>query len=387
MKLTTEIQDSVELRFSNLARRMNAEGRRIISLGLGEPGFPTPPPIIEAAAQAMRDGFTRYSSPFGLFELRQRIAAKLAQENGITASPDEIMVTPGAKMALSLVLGALLRPGDEIITVLPCYPSYLPQIKLAEPEAEIRAVNLSRGDFRLDLAALAAALTPRTRAVLLNYPNNPTGRMLSAEDLDGLVAVLADHPCWIISDEIYERLNFSGVTPLSPAARPELAGRVITINGFSKAFSMTGWRIGYLVAPETVMRTVSKLQQHWNTNTAPFIQKAACTALDLPADFLAGYNAQLADNHRALAATVARQPQLRLGPSQGGLFAFVDLSATGRDADGFCSGLIERHTVAATPGLVFGADWADHMRVSLACDRESFAEGMRRLELYLEEGA
>lgn len=354
MKLSPEIQDSLELRFSGLARQMNEKGGRIISLGLGEPGFPTPPAIVEAAAEAMRNGMTRYSNPFGLPELREAICAKLAADNGIEATPNEIMITPGAKMALSLALAAILQPGDEVINILPCYPSYLPQIRIAEPDAVIHNIDLRQRDFYLDLRRLRETLSPRTKAIIINFPHNPTGKMLSQEELDGLVDLLADHSCWLISDEIYERLNFSGTPHLSPAAVAALAERTITINGFSKAYSMTGWRIGYLVAKGPIMKTISKFQQHMNTNVAPFIQKAAVTALAMPMDFLESYNWQLATNAGVLDSAVRQTPQLQLHRSEGGLFAFLDISATGLNSDAFCSQLLEKHTVAATPGISFG---------------------------------
>ncbi len=379
MKLSPEIQDSLELRFSGLARQMNEKGGRIISLGLGEPGFPTPPAIVEAAAEAMRNGMTRYSNPFGLPELREAICAKLAADNGIEATPNEIMITPGAKMALSLALAAILQPGDEVINILPCYPSYLPQIRIAEPDAVIHNIDLRQRDFYLDLRRLRETLSPRTKAIIINFPHNPTGKMLSQEELDGLVDLLADHSCWLISDEIYERLNFSGTPHLSPAAVAALAERTITINGFSKAYSMTGWRIGYLVAKGPIMKTISKFQQHMNTNVAPFIQKAAVTALAMPMDFLESYNWQLATNAGVLDSAVRQTPQLQLHRSEGGLFAFLDISATGLNSDAFCSQLLEKHTVAATPGISFGPAWDQHIRISLASSTASFAEGVRRL--------
>lgn len=382
MKLSPEIQDSLELRFSGLARKMNERGERIISLGLGEPGFPTPPAIVEAAAEAMRKGMTRYSSPFGLPELRDAICAKLFADNGISASPGEIMVTPGAKMALSLALAALLQPGDEVINILPCYPSYLPQIRIAEPEAIIHNIDLRHADFSLDFEALRQRLTPRTRAIIINFPHNPTGKMLTQRELEGLVELLAGHSCWLISDEIYERLNFSGQRHRSPGAVDTLAQRTITINGFSKAYSMTGWRIGYLVAKGPIMKTISKLQQHMNTNVAPFIQSAAAAALAMPMDFLAEYNAQLACNADCLKGVVARTPGLELRASEGGLFAFLHIGRTGLSSDAFCSGLLETYAVAATPGISFGNHWDDHIRISLATDRVSFAEGVERLRSF-----
>lgn len=379
MKLSPEIQDSLELRFSSLARSMNESGQRIISLGLGEPDFPTPPEIIDAAAAAMRAGLTRYSSPFGLADLREAISRKLRTENGIDAAPTDIMVTPGAKMALSLVLGALLQPGDEIINVLPCYPSYLPQIRIAEPDAMIHNIDLRREDLSLDLSRIAARLSPKTKAIILNFPHNPTGRMLAPEVLNDLVRLLENHPCWIISDEIYERLNFSGKRHLSPGAVPALADRTITINGFSKAYSMTGWRIGYLVAKGPVMKTISKLQQHMNTNVAPFIQKAALKALSIPNDFIQRYNSRLAVNATRLQDAVAASPLLSLQGSEGGLFAFLDISRTALSSDAFCAELMRAHSVAATPGISFGRNWDDHVRISLATDSTAFDEGIVRL--------
>ncbi|MBI2470423.1 MAG: aminotransferase class I/II-fold pyridoxal phosphate-dependent enzyme [Planctomycetes bacterium] len=383
MKLSREIQDSIELRFSTLARQMNGRGERIISFGLGEPDFPTPPAVVEAATKAMRQGYTRYSNPMGLPELREAICTKLARENGIQVRSGEVMVTPGAKMALSLALASVLRPGDEVINILPCYPSYLPQILIAEPEAVIHNLDLRRENFSLDLDRLEQMLSPKVKALIINFPHNPTGHMLSRPELNGLGHLLAERDCWLISDEIYERLNFSGTRHLSPGSMPALAEQTITINGFSKTYSMTGWRIGYLVAKEPVMKIVNKLQQHLNTNVVPFIQKAALAALALPDSFLDDYNQRLLANAQRLAEIVAVTPALRLQPSEGGLFAFLDISQTGLDSDTFCSGLIERYMVAATPGIYFGPAWEDHIRISLVTDTVSFTEGVQRLQEYV----
>lgn len=385
MKVSPEIQDSLELRFSRLARGMNERGERVISLGLGEPSFPTPAPIIEAATDAMRQGLTRYSNPMGLPELREAICAKLEKDNGIQTKPGEVLIAPGAKMALSLTLAAVLEPGDEVINVLPCYPSYQPQIRIAEPSAVIHNLDLRRKDFGLDLDRMAQMLSPRVKAVLINFPHNPTGRMLTAGELQGLSDLLATHHCWLISDEIYERLNFGGLRHWSPGSVETLAARTITVNGFSKAYSMTGWRIGYVVAKGPVMKTINKLQQHMNTNVAPFIQKAALAALSIPTGFLDDYNRRLARNAKLLADTVAGLSGLRLHPSQGGLFAFLDISGTGFGSDAFCSGLLERHAVAVVPGANFGSGWDDHVRVTLDSAADDFSEGMRRLSSFAAE--
>lgn len=387
MKFSSGIEDSIELRFSTLARCANREGRDIISFGLGEPDFPTPVPVIEAAAKAMRDGFTRYSDPLGLSELRERICGKLAAENGVRVESNRVLVAPGAKMALSLALGAILEPGDEVINISPCYSSYVPQILIAEPTATIHNVGLRRLDFRLDLDRIADLLGPRTKAVLINSPHNPTGWMIAESEAATLVSLLKDSACYIVSDEVYERLNFGRAPHVSIGRYPEVAARTVTINGFSKAYAMTGWRIGYLAAPEALMSRISRLQQHLNTNTATFIQKAALAALDLPDDYIAAYNARLRANAECLAVAVADTNALSLVAPSGGLFAFVNIASTGMDSDSFASGLLESHDVAATPGVAFGRDWNDHVRVSLAIDADRFRLGAERLSAFAARAA
>lgn len=384
MRIFPELQDSIESRFASLARSWNAEGKEIISLGLGEPNFPTPPTIIEAAAQAMRDGYTRYSNPLGLFELRKAICEKLKSDNGISSDPDRIVVTPGAKMALSLALAAVLRPGDEVINITPCYPSFIPQIRIAEPDATIHNVDLRRQDFSLDIDAIEQKFSPKTAAIILNFPHNPTGRMITRDEISALVRIVGQSKCYIISDEIYEQLNFSGVKHISPASCAELAARTITINGFAKSFSMTGWRIGYLALPDLELtRLVSKFQQHLNTNTATFVQKAACAALELDGSLLHDYNRDLAANAKSLQEMGSARPRLSLVPSQGGLFAFIDVGCLGLSSDQFAAQLLERHGVAVTPGFVFGRNWDDHVRVSLAIAPSKFSEGISRLDAML----
>lgn len=375
--------ESIELRFSRLARSMSASAAPIISLGLGEPDFPTPPEAVAAAHEAMRAGLTRYSSPFGIMDLRAAISDKFATENNVRVAADAIIVTSGAKMALSLALGAMLEAGDEVIVVTPCYPSYIPQVLIAEPTAVIRAVDVRRDDFSLDFDSLAGALSLRTKAVLLNSPHNPTGRMISLAEIERLAELLGERRCWVISDEVYERLNHSGTRHLSPGAHPALAGRTVTINGFSKTFAMTGWRIGYAAFPDArLFAAAGVLQQHMNTCVAPFIQKAALAALSLPSDFLDPYNHRLAENAEAVVRLAASNPSLSAPPSLGGLFAFVDISATGMGSDDLATALLEEESVAVTPGIVFGKGWDTHVRVSLAIDTGSFAEGIGRLDAF-----
>jgi len=385
MKIRPELMNIVSLEFSSLAKQKVKNAERIISLGLGEPGFPTPLPIIEATHKAMLDGFTRYSIAPGLLELREKIASKLDRDNNIVANPEDIIVTPGAKQALSLALTAILRPGDEVLNIFPCFVSYVPQIVMAEPDVVIRTVDLQRKDFSLDVAALRELISERTRAIVVNFPHNPTGRMLSQSDWNALADLVDEKDIYVLSDEIYDRLNFSGQKHLSPASHEALKHKTVTINGFSKAFSMTGWRIGYLHAPAHLSRTICQIHQHLNTHTATFIQKGASAALDLPESYVESQNIRLRTNADLLVAMLEACDNAYLYAPQGGLFAFVDISRTGIDSDTFATRLLAEKGVALTPGKVFGEAWDSHIRVSLAPDCDSFAEGTKLLVEFLGE--
>ena len=378
MEIKSDIKDSLELKFSKLASAYNKKGKNIISLGLGEPYFPTPKPIIEEAINAIKAGYTRYSNPMGLIELREAIVEKLMNENNIYVNSDQIIITPGSKMALSLVLSAILKPGDEIINILPCYPSYIPQIKLAEPNCKLNNIDLTE-DYKLDFKKLSSLINNNTKIIILNSPHNPTGKMISYEELIEIEKITRDYEVFIISDEIYELLNFSQEKHFSTASINGLSQKTITINGFSKAFSMTGWRIGYLVAPAILIPTICKIQQHINTNVAPFTQRAALKALSIPKDYLVKYNKQLLCNYEILQKEIKNNQFLSSSLSKGGLFSFVNISNTGLNSDEFATSLLEKSLVACTPGINFGGNWDNHVRVSLAIPNKKFKKGISHL--------
>ena len=384
MKISPSIKDSLELTFSSLARDKNLRGERILSLGLGEPSFDTPNEIIEAAYKAMLDGYTRYSSPLGLIELRERVAENLLTTKGITAQPDEVMITSGAKMALTLVLSVLLQPGDEIVNITPCYPSYIPQILLAEPSITIRNVDVSKTDFSLDYSQVLNSINSRTKVLLLNFPNNPTGMILNQTDLRSLEQIMTSHPdLWLISDEIYDGLCFSGRPSLSPGSVSSINKNVVTISGFSKTYGMTGWRIGYLHCSKSLMGTISKLQQHINTNVPTFVQKAAVAALSMDRGFLDDYKKLLKSNQEYLSSTLAPSPHLKVHTSHGGLFSFINIENTHLSSDEYSTALLQKSSVAVTPGIYFGDNWDDHIRVSLACDSIQFCQAVDCINEFL----
>lgn len=386
MIIADEVSHFPQTRFSTEARRLVATGERLISLGLGEPAFDTPAEIVEATIEALRAGHTRYSHCLGLPALRERIARKLREENGIDASVEDVVVTVGAKQAFLVALQAILRPGDEVVNITPCFQSFIPAIKIAEPQCVLHNVNLDRTTLDFDLERICAAINERTRVLILNSPHNPSGAMLTGEQLDVLVERLQACPqCHVLSDEIYEYLAFSGTPHLSIGAREEVRDRVFTVNSMSKAFAMTGWRLGYMAVPRSMRSTVSSLLQHSNMNVTTFIQKGACRVFDLDRGFLAGYRKQLLTAATHLQTALAPTP-LRMCMPRGGFFCFVDVSATGLTADAFASELLLQTRVALNPGILSGPDWDTHVRISFAGDPAEFHRGVDGILTFLSHG-
>ena len=371
------------VRFAAKARELREAGRRIYSLGFGEPSIPTPPHIIEATYAAMKEGLTRYSNSPGLPELRQAITEKLLAENGLAYEADEIVVTPGAKNALHLAMSSLLRTGDEVVNLVPAYVSYEPIARLAGPGVVVKSVPLRTADHRLDAGALDAALGPRTRMILYNSPHNPTGRVFPQADIEALAERCVERDLLLVSDEIYEALNYGETQHVSPATLDGMRERTIVVNGFSKAFAMTGWRIGYMAAPRELLGGVLKMHSHTNTNTCTFIQKGAVAALRGPQDHLPALRDSLRRNRDHLMRAIAGQSLLAVSPPEGGLFAFADIRKAGMASEEFCVRLLDETGVALTPGSVFGVE--GFARVSLANTEEETVAGIDRLVSFAQE--
>ncbi len=385
MEFRAELEESLTLKFAEAAAQRRRDGKEILSLGLGEPDFPVPPAIVEATVEALRSGRSDgYSSPMGLQGLRERIAGRLRADNGIPAQAGNILVTAGAKQALQMGLWALLEPGDEVIVLNPSFVSFIPQVYIAEPRATVRVVDVGREGFGLPLDAVRDALTQRTKAVIVNSPNNPAGYVFGRDELEALYAMAQDRGFYVFSDEIYEKLVFPGTEHFSIGSLEDRVERVFTVNGYSKSHAMTGWRLGYLCFPEAFASKLAKLQQHVNTNTCTFVQQAALTAFDMDMSFLEEYAATLQRRARRLVEVVNTSAALSVAMPSAGFFAFVDLSATGFDSNTFCSRLIEATGVATTPGLAFGAGWDDHVRVSYAVEDGVLDEGLRRMVDFVE---
>jgi len=374
------LSNSLESKFASSAKKYNKRGELIISLGLGEPSFNTPKRVISKSNWAMLKGYTRYSNPKGLQKLRNKIKIKLFYENRIKVKSENIIVTPGAKMAISLALMSILRDGDEVINFYPCYPSYDNQIFLANRKAKIKKFNLDKKDFKIDFKKLENFFSRKTKAIILNFPNNPTGKILTKDEILNLRKILRKKKCWIISDEVYEHLNFSGLKHYSFGSDPILKKRCITVNGFSKSHSMTGWRIGYLAAEDKkIIKLINKIHQNINTNVAPFIQHAAIECLNMNKKHLKIFNSKMKNNHKFLREKLNKSKIFSLVPSKGSLFAFLNISKSRIKSDIFCNELLKKFKVATIPGFYFGLRWDDHVRISLVENSKIFKEGIQRL--------
>lgn len=378
MAIHERVLNTVSLEFSALARAKSMKGEKIISLGLGEPGFETPKDVIDAATSSMLAGENRYSSPLGLASLRTSIESNLnTRYSSKQDLANNLIVTSGAKQALSLALTSVLEPGDEIIVFTPCFVSFIPQVLIAEKDVELKFFGLN-SDFSVDFEALEELITNNTKAILINFPNNPTGATLDKLSVEKLVSICKAKDVYIISDEVYSQMIFEGEFHSFYNSIPEY-DNIFVIDGFSKTYSMTGWRIGYLVGPEEHVKRISNVQQHTQTNIPVFIQRGAEAALLLGDDLICNYNELLEENSTVLQNEITKYPNVNLSSPKGGMFAFIDLRDVCSSSDDFCSKLLRATSVAATPGVIFGQDFEGFVRVSIGGNQNDFRLGITKL--------
>lgn len=383
MYFREEIGESLTLKFANSANERRKKGLSIISLGLGEPDFDVPVEIIEATIKTLQTQKSGYSYPMGLLKLREKIAAKLNCENEIPCSASNILVSAGAKQAFQQACMALLKPGDEVIIINPSFVSFIPQIYIAEPTAKVVVVDVLKHSFELPVESIQKAISPATKLLVINSPNNPAGYVADRKQLEYLYQLATEQNFFILSDEIYEKLIFSGTKHISIGSFETEPTRVITINGFSKSHAMTGWRLGYACYPEVLHSKLLKLQQHMHTNTCTFIQQAMLSAFDAGGDYLLEYNQKLAQRANMLIHAFADLPAIKIVPPNAGFFAFLNIAKTGLDSNTFCSRLIEETGVATTPGIAFGENWDDHIRISFATKDDVLQQGLELMRSFI----
>ena len=372
------LQPSLTLAISARAKALQQEGRDICSLSAGEPDFDTPEFIVEASVEALRNGMTRYGPAAGDPTLRELIASKISKENGIPTSAAEVLVTNGGKQAIYNLFQVLLNPGDEVLIPAPYWLSYPEMARLAG--ARPVAVPSSADDgFRLDLNALEAAITPASRVLIINSPGNPTGRVLSRDELLAIAELVRRHPRLVVmSDEIYEYLLDEGVTHDSFASlAPDLQDRCFMVNGFAKGWAMTGWRLGYLSGPESVIKAASALQSQSTSNVCSFAQQGAIAALTAPRDCVQTMAESYNRRRSFLVAGLQAMSGITLVPPQGAFYAFPQLPEGCGDSMSFCRRALEDEGLAIVPGVAFGDDRC--VRVSCAVSRETITDGLARL--------
>lgn len=385
MKFNKEISESLTLKFAESVRLRKKRGEDILSLGLGEPDFETPRAIKEAVVKVIdNDASSRYSAALGLMSLRQKIADEINKRNHIPCDAKNIVITPGTKQAVMLSLMALLEPGDEVVIVLPAYVSYIPQIYIAEPDAVVKIVNLKKEDYSLDIDIIERSVTSKTKVIIFNSPHNPTGMMIPESEQRRLFEIVENNDCYIISDEIYDRLVYGDIPHFSIGSLEKMVNRVITVNGYGKSHAITGWRLGYAIVPQQLMGNVTKLQQHINTNTSTILQMAIEEAWPLPVDHLSVFNSKLKKRAEIFKEFLVAHPQLKGSTPKGSFFVFLNIGSTGLDSNTFSSKLVDKTGVATTPGIAFGKDWDDHIRLSLAVEEDILKEAFNRIHNFIE---
>lgn len=377
---------SATIAMSQKSAELRAAGIDVINMSIGEPDFNTPEHIKEAAKAAIDANFTHYPPVAGYLSLRKAICDKLKRENGLDYSPEEIVVGNGAKQELCNVILATVNPGDEVIIPTPAWVSYVEMVKLAEGHV----VELPTGidtDFKLSPERLEAAITPRTRMIMFCSPSNPTGSVYTRAELEALAEVLARHPhVLVLADEIYEHINYTG-TFTSMASLPGLEGRVIVINGVSKAYAMTGWRIGYCAAPLPIAKAVSKLQGQYTSGVSSIAQKAAEAAYTGPQQCVADMREAFRRRRDLVVELARRIPGLKVNEPQGAFYLFPEVSSylgtrtpDGRAIDtdtDLAMYLLDDAHVATVAGSAFGTP--GYIRFSYATSDDNLREAMRRI--------
>ncbi|MFM7634164.1 MAG: pyridoxal phosphate-dependent aminotransferase [Cyanobacteriota bacterium] len=376
------LQPSLTLAIAAKARALKTEGRDVCSLSAGEPDFDTPAFIRQAAIEAMEQGHTRYGPVAGEPALREAIASKLSQENGVPTTSDQVLVTNGGKQALYNLFQVLLDPGDVVLLPSPYWLSYPEMAALAGAATTTIPSSAAEG-FHLQPAALEAAITPRSKLLVLNSPGNPTGAVLSRAELEGIAAVLRRHPhLAVVCDEIYEFLTAPGHEHHSLAAiAPDLTDRIFIASGCAKGWAMTGWRIGWLAGPTEVVKAASALQSQSTSNVCSFAQYGALAAVRAPRDCVQAMAASFTERRQLLSEGLRAIPGIALLPPEGAFYAFPDVSHYGIDSITLCNRLLDELGLAVVPGVAFGDDRC--IRLSCAASPASISDGLERLRRFL----
>ncbi|NLU95631.1 pyridoxal phosphate-dependent aminotransferase [Chitinophaga sp. Ak27] len=385
----SRISEPQTIKMAKLSRELKAQGIDIVDLSIGEPDFDTPAHIREAAKKAIDEGFTHYTPVAGIAELKQAVVHKFKRDNGLDYTPEQIVVSTGAKQCLANAVLSIVNPGDEVIIPTPYWVTYSEQVSLCQGEVVFVPCSIEN-NYKITPAQLEAAITPKTRLFMFSSPCNPTGSVYSKAELEGLAAVFAKHPqIFIISDEIYEYINYVGKHE-SIAQFGDLINRTIIINGLSKGFAMTGWRLGFMAAPLDIAKACDKIQSQFTSATCSITQRAAVTALtgDLSTAeaMVAEFKKRRAFMHEALKSI----PGLKVNDPEGAFYMFPDVSAYFnksfedshiKGADDLCMYLLHKANVSAVTGVAF--QQPNCIRLSYATSMDKLEKGVERMKTWL----
>jgi aspartate aminotransferase len=373
-----QLSPSLTLSIDSKAKAMKAEGIDVCGFGAGEPDFDTPEHIKQAAIAALESGFTKYTPSAGLPELRQAISDKLEADNQLSYRPSQVVVSSGAKHSCYNAILATCQPGDEVLIPSPYWVSYPDMVRLAGAEPVI-VQTTERNGWKMRASDFENAMTPRTKMVILNSPGNPSGSVYTREELEGIVEVAAEEDIYILSDEIYEKLVYDDTKHVSVASlSKEAYDLTITVNGFSKAYAMTGWRLGYLAAPEAVAKAVDNIQSHSTSHPCSFAQKGALAALKGDQQALADMRDEFSMRRDYMFDRITKIPNITAVKPQGAFYILVNISQLGLSSQNFADRLLSKANVAVVPGAAFGDDRT--VRLSYATSIDIIKKGLDRFQ-------
>lgn len=373
-----KINPSSTLAITAKAKKLKAEGHDIVNFGAGEPDFDTPDFIKEAAIDAIRSGFTKYTPTTGTPELKKLICDKFKRDNGLDYAPSQVVVSCGAKHSIFNAITVLVNREEDVLLASPYWVSYPEMINLCE--ATPRFIHtFPEDDFKITPKELKKHITPKTKLLILNSPSNPTGCVYSLQELKEIAAICVEKKIFVLSDEIYEKIIFDNLKHISIASLgKDIFALTITVNGLSKSHSMTGWRIGYLAGPQDIIDSISKLQDHTTSNPCSIAQKAAEAALKAPDDFSTKLCREFQKRRDYVVSRLKKIGKISYVLPHGAFYIFCDISKTGMDSEAFANRLLEEKFVSLVPGKGFGA--ADYVRISYATSMEQLEKGLDRIE-------
>ena len=378
----SQVTPSLTLAIAAKAKALKAEGIDVCSFSAGEPDFDTPAHIKAAAIKALEEGKTKYGAAAGEPKLREAIAHKLKIDNGLDYKSENVIVTNGGKHSLYNLIVALIDPGDEVIIPAPYWLSYPEMVTLVGGVSVIVPTDATTG-YKITPEQLRKAITPKTKLFILNSPSNPTGMVYTPDEIKALAQVVVDADIFVVSDEIYEKILYDGAEHISIGSLgKEIFDRTLISNGFAKAYSMTGWRIGYLAGPVEIIKAASTIQGHSTSNVCTFAQYGAIAALQSSQDCVEEMRQAFAKRRQVMLDRLNAIPGLSTAKPDGAFYLFPDISKTGLKSLEFCDALLEQHQVAVIPGIAFGAD--DNIRLSYATDMATIEKGMDRLEKFVK---